>query len=244
MPSNTSLTVIREPGRLPAVLRPDILRGKGTAVTLPGNSPVLMDGFLICSGRLIHVRGKLFLVLGGTRSGKSEFAEKIAGQLGQRVVYLATAAAEDDEMAERIKLHRKRRPKNWETVEEPREILKVLQKSRAGDVFLLDCLTFWIANLLAENDLKNGRKKLADDRSHIIDRVNDLAGVVEKGVNMVVVSSEVGLGLVPENPLGRKFRDLTGKANQILAKKADKVFFTIAGIPVELKKLASEGGME
>lgn len=184
------------------------------------------------------MRGKLILALGGSRSGKSEFAEKIALGLGERVIYIATAAVRDQEMEERVRLHRGRRPSTWETVEEEKNILNVLEKGRAGDVFLLDCITVWITNLLLDEGTPGKDSEPAEKAAWILDCVARLSNAVEKGLHLVVVSNEVGLGLVPEYPLGRVFRDLAGKVNQVLAAKADQVFFTVAGLPLEIKSLA------
>lgn len=185
------------------------------------------------------MRGKLILTLGGSRSGKSELAEKIAGHLGERVTYIATAALRDDEMKERVMLHRERRPKSWKTVEEEKNILMKLEKGREGDVFLLDCATLWVTNLLLDESLPEPGAKPGQKEAYIIEQATRLADIVETGAHLIVVSSEVGLGLIPEYALGRAFRDMAGKVNQLLASKADEVYFTIAGIPLEIKSLAS-----
>lgn len=183
----------------------------------------------------VEMKGKLYLVIGGNRSGKSEFAEKLASNIGGRVTYIATASPGDKEMEERIRLHRGRRPERWETVEETTEINKYLQMGKQGDVYLIDCLTIWITNLLINKKKQNEMYFDDHKKKEILVRVENLAGMVEKGINVIVVSSEVGLGIVPDNPLGRTFRDLTGTANQILAKAADKAYLVVAGIPLELK---------
>ncbi len=174
-------------------------------------------------------------MLGGSRSGKSEFAERMAEQSGKRVIYIATAAVIDEEMAARVRLHQERRAKDWLTVEEEIDILGLLNKGGKGDVFLLDCATVWLTNLLFE------QQRLAPDIApDIIERriLEQVAGLVEttkKGLDLIIVSNEVGLGVVPEHHLGRLFRDLAGKANQILAAGAGSVFLVIAGIPMEIK---------
>jgi adenosylcobinamide kinase/adenosylcobinamide-phosphate guanylyltransferase len=181
------------------------------------------------------MKGKFILVLGGSRSGKSEFAEKIAADTNKRVAYIATAAICDEEMAERVRLHQERRPGNWVTVEEKIDVPGVLAKYGQGDVLLLDCVTVWITNLLLEqqhSDLKSASMK---NEQHILEQVARISEAVENGADLIVVSSEVGLGLIPEYPLGRVFRDLAGKANQLLALKADSVFLLVAGIPMEIK---------
>jgi adenosylcobinamide kinase/adenosylcobinamide-phosphate guanylyltransferase len=181
------------------------------------------------------MKGKLILVLGGSRSGKSEFAEKIAADTNKRVAYIATAAICDEEMAERVRLHQERRPDSWVTVEEETDIPGVLGKYGQGDALLLDCVTVWITNLLLaqqQSDLKTASIKI---EQYILGQVARIPEAVEYGADLIVVSSEVGLGLIPEYPLGRVFRDLVGKTNQLLASKADRVFLLVAGIPMELK---------
>jgi adenosylcobinamide kinase/adenosylcobinamide-phosphate guanylyltransferase len=187
------------------------------------------------------MKGKLVLVLGGSRSGKSEFAEKIAAQMGERVIYIATAAVLDDEMAERVRLHRIRRPQLWETVEEEKNVLAVLQKGRQGDVFILDCVTIWLTNLLLDKNNSSPEVSLAKKKEYILEQAVKLANTVETGLHLIAVSNEVGQGLVPENSLGRVFRDLSGKVNQIIAARAEQVFLTVAGIPVDIKSLAPAG---
>lgn len=179
------------------------------------------------------MKGKLVLVLGGSRSGKSEFAESIAGQMGGAVTYIATAAAGDREMADRVKLHRARRPRDWGTVEEEKDVSRVVSDGREGDVFLLDCVTVWITNLILDNQLSG--QAFDEKEKYVMGRVFQLADAVENGAHLILVSNEVGLGLVPEYPLGRLFRDLAGKVNQVLAAKADQVYFVVAGLPLEIK---------
>lgn len=181
------------------------------------------------------MRGKLILVLGGSRSGKSEFAEKIAERSGKRIIYIATAAIRDEEMAERVKLHQRRRPKDWVTVEEEKDVLGVLGRGVKEDVFLLDCATIWLTNLLL--DQQHSGADIAPNKkgTQIMEQVASLAETVESGLDLIVVSNEVGLGIIPEHPLGRLFRDLAGKANQVLASRADSVYLVVAGIPMEIK---------
>ncbi len=181
------------------------------------------------------MKGKLILILGGSRSGKSEFAEKIAADTNKRVVYIATASICDDEMAERVRLHQERRPGNWVTVEEEIDVLGVLGKYGQGDVLLLDCATVWITNLLLDQQHSDLKTASVKNEKHILEQVARMPEAVENGADLIVVSSEVGLGLIPEYPLGRVFRDLAGKANQLLASKADSVFLLVAGLPMEIK---------
>ena len=168
------------------------------------------------------------LVLGGCRSGKSGFAEQIAGKYRRRC-YVATLAAgyDDAEMRQRIDLHREQRGAGWQTVEEPRALLAALKANApSNDVLLVDCLTMWLTNLLLAE---------LDDEA-IRARVRELAsGLAAIETAVVLVANEVGLGLVPDNPLGRRFRDLAGWTNQQLAAACDQVVFVAAGLPLILK---------
>ena len=164
------------------------------------------------------------LVLGGARSGKSAYAERLVAESGLPVVYVATAQAGDPEMAERIAAHRRRRPPAWRTVEAPHDLERVLEaEAGEGRAALVDCLTLWLSNLmLAEKDVEARGATLAE-------AAKQLAGL------RVFVSNEVGLGLVPDNPLGRRFRDAQGLLNQTIAAIADRVVFMAAGLPLVLK---------
>lgn len=178
--------------------------------------------------------GKLILILGGARSGKSAFAEKLAQELGgEQVVYTATAEAGDAEMRQRIERHRERRPAVWRTLEVQREIgPAILKRADGAQVVLLDCLTLLISNRLVEGDDPFSPETQKQVRAEVDDLVacaGQLTG------HLIVVSNEVGLGLVPASPLGRAYRDLLGHANQALAEVADEVFFLVAGIPVTVK---------
>ncbi len=163
---------------------------------------------------------------GGVRSGKSRFAEELVGRFG-RVVYLATGEALDEEMRLRIETHRRRRNTAWLTIEEPRDILPHIQSQAPGvDAILVDCITIWLANLL----------QLDLDDAAILERVDWLASSLAKPATRVVcVTNEVGSGVVPGTPLGRRFRDLAGQANQRLARAASLVFLLVSGIPVRVK---------
>jgi adenosylcobinamide kinase/adenosylcobinamide-phosphate guanylyltransferase len=180
--------------------------------------------------------GKLTFILGGARSGKSTVAERLAAQTGGRVVYIATAQALDDEMARRIQAHRGQRPPAWKTLEIPRDIARTLDRlqPQAG-LILLDCLTLLVSNLLVdagqdpENPDEDAAKALvAAEIDALLDAI--LAGEAD----WIVVSNEVGMGLVPPYPLGRLYRDLLGWANQQVAARADSVLFMIAGLPWRL----------
>ena len=164
------------------------------------------------------------LLLGGARSGKSAFAEKLVGDSGLAPVYLATATAGDDEMQARIAHHQKRRGNGWRTVEEPLALIDVLtRESKAGSVVLVDCLTLWLSNLMhAERDPGVEARRLTR-----------FLGVAMHPI--VFVSNEVGMGLVPETPLGRAFRDAQGRLNQAIASPVPNVVFDAAGLPLRLK---------
>ncbi len=165
----------------------------------------------------------LTLVLGGARSGKSAFAESLLGA-ASRPVYLATAHALDEEMAERIRLHRQRRGDRWLTVEEPLDIAGVLRRHADGEsVVLLDCLTLWMSNLMhAERDVDRESQYLLESLA------------ISKGP-VVCVSNEVGLGVMPENALSRRYLDHLGRLHQNIAEQAARVYFLIAGIPTLIK---------
>jgi adenosylcobinamide kinase/adenosylcobinamide-phosphate guanylyltransferase len=165
------------------------------------------------------------LVLGGARSGKSSFAEQLAESGGLTKIYLATATAGDDEMHARIAQHRKQRGAGWTTVEEPLALVDVLtREATVGRVVLVDCLTLWLSNLMfAERDPEIEAKRLV--------RFLDVSRYP-----IVFVSNEVGLGLVPETPLGRAFRDAQGRLNQIIAAAVPNVAFVAAGLPLWLKR--------
>ncbi len=163
------------------------------------------------------------LVLGGARSGKSAYAERLIGE--RPALYLATAQILDNEMAERIRQHQLRRGDQWETLEEPFNLAQALLKNTRSDrPILIDCLTLWLSNiLLAEQDVKY-------EISLLIDALRQTHGPV------ILVANEVGLGIVPENALARAFRDYAGIVNQSVASVADRVVFMAAGLPLILKE--------
>ncbi len=174
---------------------------------------------------------ELILILGGARSGKSNFAQRLANKAGGNIFFLATAQAGDDEMAERIARHKASRPSTWRTIEEPLELASALQsEATAADVVLIDCMTLWLNNLM----LRQG----GASETEVLDQVDRLLDVYKKGTaSYIMVSGEVGLGLVPPYPLGRSYRDLLGWMNQKVAGQANKVFLMVAGVPLELKSL-------
>ena len=165
----------------------------------------------------------LTLVLGGARSGKSMHAERLATALSPPWTYIATAQAFDTEMEERIALHRARREAGWHTVDAPFDLAGALSAVPDGRPVVVDCLTLWLTNhLLAEHDLDVESARLAESFSH------------PRGP-WFVVSNEVGLGIVPDNALARRFRDAAGRLNQAIAAVADEVLFMVAGLPMRVK---------
>lgn len=185
----------------------------------------------------------LTLLLGGARSGKSSYAEKLAAQTGARVLYVATAQAWDEEMQARIVAHQQSRPANWRTVEAPGQVGPAVQAALAdgpADVVLLDCITMLISNRIlagtSEETEKIDQKAARDRVTAELDSL--LAAVQASGLPWIVVSNEVGMGLVPPYPLGRVYRDLLGWANQRLAAAAGRVLLLVAGLPLDIKALS------
>lgn len=192
---------------------------------------------------------KLILVLGGVRSGKSGFAEKLAAELGESVLYAATAEVRDEEMRQRVENHRRRRPESWSTAEVPRQLGAALRgQIGAEQVILIDCLSVLISNILLEHAESVGDDTVSASVSNQIEEsvLQEIGTLLqcyrESTATFVVVSNEVGQGIVPPYPLGRLYRDLLGLANQRVAQEADEVYLLIAGIPVEIKALSREIG--
>lgn len=172
---------------------------------------------------------KMVLVLGGARSGKSQFAQQLASEPGEKVLFVATAEALDEEMRARIAEHRKNRPANWRTLETPSDLAQKL-KAGIGDasVVIIDCLTLLISNIMG----KSGQ----DSEKRVLTEIKELIAAASRlEAGFIIVSNEVGLGLVPDNRLGREFRDLAGKANQLIAGAASDVYFMVAGLPLKVK---------
>ena len=180
--------------------------------------------------------GKLTLILGGARSGKSAYAEKLALQHNSRVAYIATAQALDEEMKSRISLHQEKRNQNWQTLEIPFGIGQIVQANPPSvDLVILDCLTLLVSNILLKvtSDPDTPDENLAQNL--VAEEIASLCQAIQRSSsNWIVVSNEVGMGLVPPYPLGRVYRDLLGWANQELASVADRIYLMLAGIPMRL----------
>lgn len=176
------------------------------------------------------------LILGGARSGKSSLAQARAAADGRAVTVIATAEAGDAEMAERIARHRAERPGHWRTVEAPRGLASALRAAAAADhCVVVDCLTLWLANLLGGAETPPELHDAAQPPVLATEREALLAVLPVLPGRILLVANEVGLGLVPETPLGRLFRDEAGRLNQQLAALCQRVTFVAAGLPMELK---------
>ena len=161
--------------------------------------------------------------IGGARSGKSKMAEMHTLKLGKRATYIATCEVFDEEMAVRVKEHQERRGENWSTLVTPLYLAREIKNIEPTNPILIDCFTLWLSNhLLKKNDLEK--------------KIDELADVLENSKsNIVLVSSEVGTGIVPDNALARKFRDNAGLMNQKIASVSDQVYWVVAGIPTQIK---------
>lgn len=171
-------------------------------------------------------RSRIVLIGGGARSGKSAFALTLARRLGRRRAFVATACARDPEMRDRIEAHVQTRGNDFRTIEEPTELAARLSVLRDVDVVVIDCLTLWLSNLLLRNE----------PHSHILEEVEAVARVLESSAyHTVVVTNEVGMGVVPATPLGRAFRDLAGHAHQRFVRAADEVYLAVLGAVLRMR---------
>jgi adenosylcobinamide kinase/adenosylcobinamide-phosphate guanylyltransferase len=177
--------------------------------------------------------GKLILITGGVRSGKSNYAQQLAGNSGKKVLFVATAEALDNEMRSRITEHRKARPPEWQTLEAAIGIGDQIRSNISGsDIVIVDCITLLLNNIFS--------REYRDTRSSVeITTNNEMSNLLnqiqEIPATFIIVTNEIGSGIVPDNEMARLYRDLLGKANQKLAKQAEEVFLMIAGIPVRIK---------
>lgn len=175
---------------------------------------------------------RTIFITGGARSGKSTFAERFALGFGSPLGYLATAQSLDGEMNDRISQHRQRRGDEWQTVEEPLCLAQALADNDGNfRAILVDCLTLWLTNLLLQHEQPG-----ADTEELIMSEVHNLSRTLRcMATPVIIVSNEVGMGIVPEHKLGRIFRDIAGRANQILAAASDEAWLVTSGIPLRLK---------
>lgn len=185
--------------------------------------------------------GELILITGGVRCGKSRYAEQLAGELGgDRVVYIATAEAGDDEMRAKIDAHKAARPASWSTLEAPTDVAAAVTDASARPdaprVILVDCLTMLVSNLLLVGDEETAAARVERQVAAVRD------ACLRSPAGVIVVTNEVGWGIVPATTLGRRYRDLLGAANQTLATSAARVYLLVAGIAVDCKALAVTPG--
>jgi len=188
---------------------------------------------------------KNILIIGGARSGKSNFAQKLAQKLGDPVLFVATAVAGDEEMNHRIEEHKRARPTTWNTLEVTSHIgSQISQKIGKAQVVIVDCITLLVNEVF--NQCSHPRGKRIDAalvESKVLAEIDELIECINRvDAGFIIVTNEVGLGLVPSSRMGRIYRDLLGKVNQILAEHADKIYLMVAGLPVLIKP-ASDGGV-
>jgi adenosylcobinamide kinase/adenosylcobinamide-phosphate guanylyltransferase len=192
----------------------------------------------------VKLMSQFTLITGGARSGKSHFAELLAAHAKRKVIYIATAQIHDEEMALRVKKHRQQRPSSWQLIEEPLNIGDTLFQLRNEDaVILLDCVTLWLTNLLlaGQEQTLSSDSRSGNDETEILNDIKKVAQLAQEIIPQVIfVTNEVGQGIVPEYPLARAYRDLAGQSNQILAQHADRVFWVVAGCPIEVKQSSTE----
>jgi adenosylcobinamide kinase/adenosylcobinamide-phosphate guanylyltransferase len=184
----------------------------------------------------------LTLILGGARSGKSDLAQRLAAAGGGDVVFIATMEAGDDELRAKVAAHRTQRPATWRTIEEPIAVEDAVATCAPGSTVVVDCLTMWVTNLLLART--DADRDTVTDATTAIDAVAARAARLARAASahdgdLIVVSNEVGLGLVPPYPLGRAFRDALGSANRIFAAEAGRVYFTVAGLALDVRAMGA-----
>jgi len=180
--------------------------------------------------------GKSILITGGVRSGKSKYAQELASRLDNKVLFVATAEALDEEMRLRIAEHRKTRPLEWQTLEATGDIASQIRNNISGaSVIIIDCITLLLNNIFS-NEYRNNKIRPSVIETTINNEIINLRNeIYEIPANFIIVTNEVGSGIVPDNEMARLYRDLLGRANQMLAEDAEEVYLMITGIPVKIK---------
>jgi len=175
------------------------------------------------------MRQQCIFILGGARSGKSSFALKLAQGMSDRVLFVATAEVKDEEMAERVQKHRQSRPPSWQVLEAPSSVGRRICQEKGFDVVIIDCLSLLVSNLLIK-----GKRAGAEER--VSKEIEEIKACIESlDATFIIVSNEVGMGLVPSNKLGRVYRDLLGWVNQMIADFSQEVYLTVSGLHLRLK---------
>jgi adenosylcobinamide kinase / adenosylcobinamide-phosphate guanylyltransferase len=191
------------------------------------------------------VSGHITLVIGGARSGKSAWADQHAKKSGRQVLYVATATAGDDEMAARIAAHQSQRPASWHTVEEPGNLLRAIQANATpGDTVVVDCLTLWVSNVVMKAigptrdvDTMPPTVWTTIEASVVNEAQALLTDARDRDLTLILVSNEVGMGVVPATSLGRHYRDMLGRVNQVVGSSSDSLILMVAGLAVDLRQL-------
>jgi adenosylcobinamide kinase/adenosylcobinamide-phosphate guanylyltransferase len=192
---------------------------------------------------------RLILVTGGARSGKSTYAERLAQRSRRSVAYIATATAGDDDMRDRIARHQAARPATWQTIEEPLHLAGAVRRAASfADIILLDCITVWLSNwLLLQEELNSIESTptsvYSEGALQEIEALLREAQALNVGQRLVIVTNEVGLGIVPAFALGRVYRDVLGAVNRRLAQEATRVYLLVAGLAVDIKRLHEEASL-
>jgi adenosylcobinamide kinase/adenosylcobinamide-phosphate guanylyltransferase len=194
---------------------------------------------------------QVVLVLGGARSGKSAFAEQLVLHSKRPIAFIATATASDEDMTDRITRHRTARPPEWHTIEEPLDLAHAVQQAaQVADILLLDCMTLWLSNWLMTHGTLDLAQESTQETHYSPQLLTDLEQILhtfaqqDSSKRLVIVSNEVGLGIVPEYALGRTYRDLLGRINQRLAAAASHVYLMIAGLAVDIKHLHTHATLD
>jgi len=169
---------------------------------------------------------KLIFITGPVRSGKSNFAVNLAKKSKKKIIFIATCKPVDTEMKERIKKHQQQRPKEWITIEEEIDLGSVLRKISKDKLIIIDCITLWVSNLFFHNF----------NEKEILKIVNDLISIIKrKGLSVIIVSNEVGWGIIPNNKIARNFRDIMGIIHQKISESSNEIYLLVSGIPIKLK---------